>query len=271
MDGVVLYFDDGPAVGWGHRRRMEALAQALNQLGVYTECLPVRCHHADDPRVRVVDSVSGSRRTTNGSGGAGRGDRRPRQRPGSQSGSPPAPLQSRHPRQRAHTVLHGFQYSLLVPVTDEPTTIPPSSPVVLVTLGASDTAGRGAAIAGLIADSIDDVLVMHAPGRWSTCCGSPSDVTNIDPEVGLGNHLVDSTVVVTAGGVTMLESLALGKPAVVIPTADNQLPAVSAVAEAEAAMVVSMQSGPGSVVEHVSELLKDEQLRDLLSHRGSLV
>lgn len=268
VDGVVLYFDDGPAVGWGHRRRMEALARALNQLGVDTECLPVRCHHADDPRVRVVDSYL-----------VRADDER-------FMGAPvvaiddldrdlavdlvvhPAPLQSRHPGQSAAIVLHGFQYSLLVPVTDEPTTTPPSSAVVLVTLGASDTVGWGAAIASLIADKIDDVFVMHAPGRWSTRCDS-SDVMTIDPEVGLGNHLVDSTVVVTAGGVTMLESLALGKPTVVVTTADNQVPAVSAIAEAEAAIVVPMQSGPGSVVEHVSELLNDEQLRDLLSHRAA--
>jgi spore coat polysaccharide biosynthesis predicted glycosyltransferase SpsG len=38
---ISLVYDEGPGRGLGHRRRMEGLAAALNELGVSTELVPL--------------------------------------------------------------------------------------------------------------------------------------------------------------------------------------------------------------------------------------
>lgn len=241
MNGVVLYYEEGPGIGLGHRRRMEALTKALERLGVSTECRPVDEHDPSDPRVRVVDSY------------------RVRADDERFAGAPvvaiddlerdlavdlvihPAPLSDPDSQQSAKRVLAGLEYAIIdVPdVQWRPTTNEPKS--VLVTLGGSDTAGLGAFIAELLAADLPDVQVRHAPGPWSKRTDSAS-VETVEAPDGLVDDLLAATVVVTAGGVTMLEALALGCPTVVVPTADNQMRAVEAIPADERTVVLTSET-----------------------------
>ena len=139
---------------------------------------------------------------------------------------------------------------------------------VLVSLGAADRSGLGAEIAERIADRYDGARVIHVPGPWSVPTSHPrvaveSDVTDLGP------HLDAATVVVSAGGVTMLESLLRGRPTVVVPTAANQSTAVESVRAADAAVVLSGADRAGDAADAVIDLLAEPARRTELGRRAA--
>lgn len=271
MTLVDLVFDEGPTIGLGHRRRMEALGVALGQRGAAVRLRPTGALFPDPPaEVTVVDSYQ--QRADNGSFGAGRlvaVDDLNRDlavdllvRPCPVSGEPVA--------ERATRVLLGFEYALLAP-HDAPGDEPgPAAQRILVTLGGSDVDGFGAAVASATARRLPSAEVRHAPGPWSQRSNDPLVMT-ADASNGLGDELASAEIIVTAGGVTMLESLALGRPTVVVVTADNQVAQARAVDAADAAQVLDRAATVEEVVGAVQVLLSDEPLRVAMGERGRVL
>ena len=270
MTVVDLVFDEGPTVGRGHRRRMEALGTALAHRGAAVRHRPTGAPLPDAPaEVTVVDSYRS--RADDGSFGGGRlvalddlnrdlaVDLVVR----------PCPAADEPIVERAARVLMGFEFALLGPIVEtEPAPEPPTAvSVILVTLGGSDVDGHGARVAAAIARQIPSTQVRHAPGPWSQRSTDPSVVT-VDAPDGLGNELAAAQVVVTAGGVTMLEALAMGRPTVVVVTADNQAAQADAVRRAGAAQVLDRTATSDDVVDAVQALLADDARRADLAERG---
>lgn len=267
MISVDLYYDAGPSVGLGHLRRMMALERELTRRNISVRCCPI-----DGPRptgaatVAVVDSYL--ERADDGSFPAEYTvaiDDLDREldvdlvvRPGA---APPRPSPS------SVRELRGLEFALLDvdsagghPIEDQVRT-------VLVTLGGSDRAGFGAEMAGSLAERRRDVNVSHAPGPWSRRVRS-AEVTTIEPSDGLACQLLDADVVVTAGGVTMLESLALGRPTVVVVTAVNQRAQASAVAAADAAVVLDAAEEVAAIVRSISDVIDDPARRREMAARA---
>lgn len=275
MISVDLYHDVGPSVGLGHRRRMFVLERELTRrnirVGSYATDAP---RPSGDATVAVVDSYLV--RADDGSFPADHIvaiDDLDRDldvdlvvRPGA--------VGVRQPSSSA-CELRGLEFALVdvVPQGEHP--IEDQAHAVLVTLGGSDRAGLGAEIAVSLAGRRRDVNVSHAPGPWSRRVHS-KQVTTIEPSDGLAGQLLDADVVVTAGGVTMLESLALGRPTVVVVTAVNQRAQASAAAAADAAVVLDAADGTSAIVRSAEGLIDDparrwtfaERARTLIDGRG---
>lgn len=273
MTVVELCFDDGPGVGLGHRRRMEALGAALVARGadVRMSVIGGRDRSYGDAQVVVVDSY----RTR--ADGCPRADCRVVAiddldrdlavdlvvRP---SPAPPGPVR------RART-LAGLEYALidLSPVSGPPTGVDAG---VVVSLGGADAAGLGADVATLIAAATGPGVVRHAPGPWSKASADPA-VAVIEPTKDLVAELATAAVAVVAGGVTMLEALALGRPTVVVVTADNQTSAAGAVEDAGAAIVLhpgapaaSASQAASAAARSALDLLDDSRSRAVLAQRA---
>jgi spore coat polysaccharide biosynthesis predicted glycosyltransferase SpsG len=152
---------------------------------------------------------------------------------------------------------------------DKPT--PPTVPSVLLTFGgasgeelarlaaavAETTEANIIAVAGPYADA--DAIRTTAPG--STVVEAPPTLAPL---------FAASTVVVTAGGQTLLEVLRIGVPAVVVELASNQHPGIAA-ATARGAVInagVFDSGAPARVAGVVRDLLADPDARDRLSAAG---
>lgn len=271
MTTVELIHDTGPTAGLGHLRRMQALGAQLTASGASVRLRPTRDRARGGPAdVLIVDSYEV--RADDGSFCAPMivavddldrdlaVDVVVRPAPG---GSGPV-------HERARTVLRGFEFALL----RRPVERPPSDTEqrhALVSLGGADTAGRGAAIASRLADQDGSIVVRHAPGPWSVASTHRRVVTVIAPD-GLDEELAASPVVITAGGVTMLESLATGCATIVVATAENQAAQVAAVRAAGAALVTEPDADVDAIVSLARELIDDrEQQRELASRGRSLI
>ena len=164
----------------------------------------------------------------------------------------------------ARTVLAGVEYAL-ADIADRSRTVHTSardrSATVLVTTGAADAAGVGAAIAA-------DVVALGARvrlvvGQW----GAPDVPAGAEAVVapdGLRDELDGADIVVTAGGVTMIEALGAGRATVAVVTAENQRTAVDAADVAGAVRAAT----PGTVASVVAALLDDAEARDALGAKG---
>ena len=278
MTAALLLHDEGPTAGLGHRTRMTALADALRRHGVGASRTAIGPSGlpegpAVDVDVVVVDSyehradavVSGALVVAvddldrdlavdlvvipAGDAAEEGTDRRAR---------------------RARRELRGLRYALMsapAPQTPQPGANHGEG-TVLVSLGAADRSGLGAEIAERIADRYDGARVIHVPGPWSVPTSHPrvaveSDVTDLGP------HLDAATVVVSAGGVTMLESLLRGRPTVVVPTAANQSTAVESVRAADAAVVLRGAFRAGDAADAVIDLLAEPARRTELGRRAA--
>src|SRR5207249_4626074 len=96
---------------------------------------------------------------------------------------------------------------------------------VLVTTGAVDERGAGAAIAAGLIESVPGAQVRLVVGPW----GServPPGVHPVRARDGLDDELNTADLVVTAGGVTMLEAMRACRPVVAVVLAENQRRAV---------------------------------------------
>lgn len=268
---AVLVADEGPGIGLGHRRRCEYLAGALRRAGIPAEVRAEADGRVDAPVV-VVDSY----RT--------RADDRTRYRGGvvvavEDLGRDldvdllvvPAPGAESHGFHSARRVLAGASYVLVDPALAtgtrrDPHDTPPAAPVVLVTTGAADERGVGAGIAAALATADATAEVCLVVGPWG-CAGVPDGVVALHRPDGLADELARADVVVTAGGITMLEALALGCPAVVVETAENQRHQIAGVADAGAAWVTSVGDAP----RRTRSLLADPAARARLSQRARML
>lgn len=252
----------GPDVGLGHQRRMEALGVALEALGFAIEAKPVgACPlratvvivdsyriRADDPAEVIADvliAVDDLKRDL-------AVDLLVDPSPGADPAS--------HPQ--ARVVLAGAAHALVGPGLPQVVS-PPSDPVrrVLISTGGG-TAGAalGAEIAGTVSAALPGLDTRLAVGPW-TEIEPPGGVTAVRQVGGLGQQIAEADLVITAAGVTLLETLALGRPAVAMVVAENQRQAATTIAAAGAAIVVA----PEDAAEAALELARDSHRRRALS------
>jgi spore coat polysaccharide biosynthesis predicted glycosyltransferase SpsG len=261
-----LLFDEGPGAGLGHRRRMEALAAELTDRGhdcvlvplgetavaaVAADVVVVDSYRirADDPafaRARVVCALDDLARDL-----------------AVDLVIDPSPGSTDVAHRRAERVLAGAAYALVPAIADG--VIPASVDVpvtrVLVTTGATDTEGVGVRIAAaLTAAGLDaagpEVEIRLVVGPWGAT-NVPRRVSPVRAPNGLAKELAAASVVVTAGGVALLEACLLGRPIVAMVLAENQRQAVAGL-EQEGAVLVAT---PETVVDAVRALICDRTLR----------
>jgi spore coat polysaccharide biosynthesis predicted glycosyltransferase SpsG len=261
VTSAVLAFDAGPSAGMGHRRRMEALAEALRQRGVSASLVPsdqeveadlvvvdsYQCR-ADDTgrfRGRVVAAVDDLQRDL-----------------AVDVLVDPSPGSTGAPHGRAVAVLAGPAYALIDPALRHarPKAVGAEVRVALVTCGAADTEGVAAAVATRLASLLPTVETRLVVGPWDPT-PVPAGIVPVRAEAGLGSALADADLVVTAAGVTLLETLALGRPAVTVVLADNQRQAAEGAAAAGAAVL----SDPEQAAEVAAHLAGDETRRHALA------
>jgi spore coat polysaccharide biosynthesis predicted glycosyltransferase SpsG len=162
----------------------------------------------------------------------------------------------------ARQVLAGPMYALVDPDLAKLQVRPVGTAVdvVLVTTGAADDAGIGAAMAAELAGLLPGVLVRLAVGPWGSDA-VPEGVELIRAVDGLGPALAGADVVVTAGGVTLLEALVLARPTVAVVLADNQRPAAEGAAAASAVVL----SDPAGAAAAAAALTGDAVRRQALA------
>jgi UDP-2,4-diacetamido-2,4,6-trideoxy-beta-L-altropyranose hydrolase len=260
---TTLVFDEGPGIGLGHRRRAEVLAGALGGLGIATALHalePGACVSAD---VLVVDSYLTraddcdrfTARTLVAIEDLARDlavdlviD--------------PDPGADPEVYTQAAEVRAGPHFALIDSGLRLRDAMAPSTNVdrVLVTMGAADAAGVGARIASELATFLSRAEIRLVVGPWGADCDDNRVVAVHAPD-GLADELVAADVVVTAGGVTMLEACCLGRPTVALAIAPNQTRAVAGAAHA-GALLAADEASAASVA---ARLAHDRDLRTRLS------
>ena len=265
--GILLAFDEGPGVGLGHRRRMDALAAELTSRGHHCTLAPLGTgSHLGRPDVVMVDSY------------------RTRADDGSFSRSrvvgavddlardlavdlvvDPSPGTVGAPHRRARRVLAGAAYAL-VPAPHGNVVEAPIEDVtrILVTTGAADAQGAGARIAGSLREALrrgrSGAEVRLVVGPWGAS-DVPPGVVGVHAPDGLAPELAAASIVVTAGGVSLLEACVLGRPIVALALADNQRQAVHGLDREHAVVVAEVDT----VVDAVEALIDDRGRRIALS------
>jgi spore coat polysaccharide biosynthesis predicted glycosyltransferase SpsG len=169
-------------------------------------------------------------------------------------------------------LLMGPRYALLsrdLWELDTPT--PPATPSVLLTFGGA--AGEELAeLAAAVAEVTDAAIVVVA-GPYADAdairAAAPT-ATVVEAPPTLTPLFATSTVVVTAGGQTLLEVLRIGVPTVVVEVASNQAPGIAA-ATARGAVIdagVFDSRAPSRVAGVVGSLLTDLARRQELTAAG---
>jgi UDP-2,4-diacetamido-2,4,6-trideoxy-beta-L-altropyranose hydrolase len=260
---ITLLFDEGPGIGLGHRRRMEVLAGALDALGFDNELRRLRPDENVDAAFLVIDSYMA--RADNASRFSatrivaiedlGRDldvDLVVDPDPGAEAAT----------YTRAKHLLVGPKFALVDPALRalDTAALCPAVQRVLVTTGAADSAGTGAAVASTIAHTLTHAEIRYIGGPWGESGDDPR-VRVIEAPNGLASELATADLVVTAGGVTMLESCCLGRPTVALSTAPNQTRAVAGAAHLGAVLAADPTSAP----DVAARLANNHDLRKRLS------
>ncbi len=253
---VVLAGDVGPTVGLGHRRRLEALGAALRARGCPTRFVPIvhdgPAPDSNDADVLVIDSY------------LTRADDADRY------------------RAKVIVAIDELDRGLAVDLVIDPTPgvagdmvivdptlrdfpVAPIAAVrsILVTLGASPLAGHAAALADAIGAAHPELRIALAIGPWiDGPAGSSVEV--VASADGLGSWLRGADLVLTAGGVTMLEACALGRPTIAVTMADNQRRAVDALIERRGVVGATIDTA----LDTAKAVIGDLELRRALSERA---
>jgi spore coat polysaccharide biosynthesis predicted glycosyltransferase SpsG len=266
---AVLAYDYGPGTGMGHRRRMEALASALAHSG-----MGVECRRADGPLEGDVVVVDSYRRRADDADVDARFvaavDDLCRDL-GVHLVVDPTPGADVAVHRRARRVLAGAPFALVTGgKVGRAVTAPPQH--VLVTTGAADERGTGHDVALDLATLGRGLAIRLVTGPWG-CIDVPTGVEGVQAMDGLDEQLEWADIVVTAGGVTMLEAMRAGRAVVALVTADNQRRAVDGAAAAGAVI----RSDVDTAAADVARLLDDSSAvhrlgaaaTDLIDGRGA--
>jgi spore coat polysaccharide biosynthesis predicted glycosyltransferase SpsG len=162
----------------------------------------------------------------------------------------------------ARRVLAGPRYALVDPSlrTRPRRPVDDRAAAVLVMTGAADEGGVGAGIAAELASRLPEVDVRVVIGPWGR--GIPGKgVRSVEASASLIDILASVDLVVTAGGVTMIESLVLGRPTVAVVIAENQRAAVEDAVSAGAVV----ESSPADAPAVAQALAEDRQRRRRLA------
>jgi UDP-N-acetylglucosamine:LPS N-acetylglucosamine transferase len=112
----------------------------------------------------------------------------------------------------------------------------------------------------VLAAVLPDVEVRLVVGPWGAP-DVPAGVVPVHAPAGLAVELAAAGIVVTAGGVALLEACLLGRPIVALALAGNQRQAVFGL-EQESAVIVAT---PDNVAGAVAALVKDDHRRIALA------
>jgi len=267
---MFLLFDEGSGVGLGHRRRMEALGAELTIRGhdcvfvaldaTSTAAVSADVAVVDSYRVRADDAMFARAGVVSAVDDLARD-----LAVGLVVDPSPGAIGAAH--RRARRVLAGAAYALVPELDAAISEAAVEQPVarVLVTVGAADTEGIGARIARTLAECAltadgHPVEIRLVVGPWGAS-EVPDRVVPVYAPDGLGRELACASVVVTAGGVTLLESCRVGRPIVALALADNQRQAVYGLEHLDAVVAAT----PDSVVDAVRSLIADQERRSALS------
>ena len=269
---VKLAFDEGPGAGLGHRRRVETLAAELAARGhdcelvalpesvwddaelieadvVVVDSYRMRADDAERFRARAVVAIDDLARDL-----------------AVDLVVDPSPGAYGAVHFRAGHVLAGAAYALVPHSCARAGAAAVDAPVdrVLVTMGAADAEGVGAGVAAAVRAESAGVKVRLVVGPWGAKA-VPDGVDAVVAPDGLVGELAAAGVVVTAGGVTMLEACRLGRPVVALALAANQEQAVAGLA-CDGAVVLAT---PTTVAAEVGALIRDRSRRFELATAAS--
>jgi spore coat polysaccharide biosynthesis predicted glycosyltransferase SpsG len=178
----------------------------------------------------------------------------------------PSPGASAASHPSARRVLAGAKFALIGPEpTASPKTVEGEVATVLVTAGASDLRGDSNRFAEAVLEAVPlGTKVRQVVGPWSHVDVAPG-VEVVQTTDGLDELLATADVVVTAGGVTMLEALRLGRPTIAVVLYDNQRRAAEGAARAGAVVLAGMDD----LRDQLAELADDVGRRRALSTRAA--
>jgi spore coat polysaccharide biosynthesis predicted glycosyltransferase SpsG len=225
---ITLAFDEGPGIGLGHHRRMEALQHeldarefrctkvSLGESSMVAGSIAVIDSYrmrADDPgRVKagVVIAIDDIARDLD-----------------VDMVVDPAPGATAEVHVRARRVLAGAPYALAsIPSSIDPVAVDGPVERVLVTTGAADADGVGARLAAAVAAALPGAVVRLVVGPWGAR-DVPPGVVAVHARHGLAGEFAAVPIAVTAGGVSLFEACLLGRAVVAVEIADNQRPAMT--------------------------------------------
>ena len=258
---IVLAGDVGPEVGLGHQRRLEAIATVLRESGHSAAVITTDAPSSTDADLLVVDSyVTRADDVT-------RYDA-PLIAAIDELGRDlavdvvidPTPGAAAHRGARARRAFAGAAYAIVGSEFGAPPRPPrPRVERVLVTLGASRAGTPAPTLAAEIAVRLPALRVVLAVGPWLESV-AVDGVELVHAPDGLGELIRDSDIVVTAGGVTLLEACASARPTVTIPVAENQQRAVEFLVGVGATRREKLERAP----DVVGELVRDHEARERL-------
>lgn len=240
---IVLAFDEGPGIGLGHRRRVEGLAHELTVLGfevdmhvlgsegvagdiVLVDSYLVRADDRTRVRGELVIAIDDLERDL-----------------AVDFVIDPDPGADARVHWAAAAVVAGAPYALVDPVLRTLGSAPIENEVrrILVTTGGADSEGRGTRVASSLANALPGTRIRQVVGPWGL--GTDDDrVEAVHAPEGLGPELGAADLVVTAGGVTMLEACCLGRPVVAFSIAPGQGRALAGAAHVGAVLAVDVAS-----------------------------
>lgn len=143
---------------------------------------------------------------------------------------------------------------------------------ILITLGGYPSSAVVAAAASAVLNAVPTATmdVVLGAGSWPAGVPAPPRVRVHTGIVALRPLLVRSDLVITAGGQTLYEVLAAGRPAIVLVTADNQLQQVRAAHRARAIRLAPhpIGDGSGALAAAVHRVAIDVRLRRSLAAAG---
>ena len=264
---LLLTFDEGPGAGLGHRRRMEALAAELTSRAHDCALVPITgIGAAGNYDVAIVDSYRV--RADDGAFAAARIvaaiDDLARDLAVDLVVDPsPGTVGAAH--RRARRVLAGAAYALVpAPASDVHEAAIDDVTRVLVTTGAADADGAGARIATSLRAALREtrpgIEIRLVVGPWGAT-EVPPGVVAVHAPAGLAAEIAAASIVVTAGGVALLEACLLGRPTVALALAENQRQAVHGLARDHAVIAATADT----VTNAVCALIDDRTQRVALA------
>jgi spore coat polysaccharide biosynthesis predicted glycosyltransferase SpsG len=233
---ITLAYDEGPGAGLGHRRRIEALAHELAARSYRCARVSLEGSAMVAGRIAVIDSYRI------------RADDPGRVKAGVVVAIDdlardldvnlvvdPSPGASADAHEAARHALAGSMFALVaVPAALQTVAVDAAAVTrILVTTGAADEQGVGARLAAHVSAAVPGAEVRLVVGPWGAT-EVPVGVVGVHARDGLAAELAAAPVVVTAGGVAMLESCMLGRATIGVAIAENQQQAVRGLADAGA-------------------------------------
>lgn len=282
---ALLLADAGPAVGLGHISRCGAVGVALRCRGFRTRCLahglagPLERDGLDWEPLDARDATTMAADTV-----IADGYRLPSLLLEEHARRAPLVVLHEHvpappgaalvvaaagdPQTGSAAQLRGFRYAALRPCFwGLPEHRPRASAKrVLVTTGATDPEGAGAAFAEAVRAALPTARVRLIVGPYAQAVETPGVELVQAPDSLLG-ELLATDVCVTAGGQTLLEVAATGTPAVAVPLATNQRAQTERAATADAVWLAAGEDA-ACVACAVASLAEDASARERMSACG---